>query len=83
MTELRKRGLVVPTLVGGKHVYSLTILDITRHLLTLGRKRNWSYDTLAWYADLVFATQIGRAMLLPAKASLSRIHWLIRRGYLT
>src|SRR6266849_4352049 len=65
LVTLRERGLVACLSVSGKQVYPQTALNITKHLLKLGRERHWEPETLAWYADLVFATEVGRAILLP------------------
>src|SRR5260221_9825493 len=65
LNALRECGLVVCQTKGGKQIYLRTSLAIAQHLLELGRERMWSYETLACYADLAFAAEVGRAVLLP------------------
>src|SRR5258708_2900824 len=65
LNALRECGLVVCQAKGGKQTYLRTPLDIARHLLSLGQERAWSYEALACYADLAFAAEVGRAVLLP------------------
>lgn len=65
LAALRERGLVACSYQDGKQVYPQDALDISQHLIALQRERGWTYPTLAWYADLVFATEVGRAILLP------------------
>src|SRR3712207_7703786 len=39
--------------------YPVASLRLTRHLLRVGAERGWGHATLCWYADLLFAAQIG------------------------
>src|SRR5579859_6807523 len=63
--KLRDHGLIACLHANGKQSYPTDALAITQRLLKLGRERSWEYTTLAWYADLMFATEVGRAILLP------------------
>src|SRR6476660_4333750 len=63
---LREQGLVLAGAQQGRQIYPQPALDLADHLLALGAARGWSPPTLAWYADLVFAAEVGRAILLPA-----------------
>jgi hypothetical protein len=65
LVELREQGLVACVNQNGKQIYPQVALNITRRLLALGQQRGWANAALAWYADLVFATEVGRAILLP------------------
>ena len=65
LAALRDEGLVVCSEQRGRQVYPQPALSLTDHLLALGRPRGWAPATLAWYADLVFAAEVGRAILLP------------------
>jgi len=65
LNDLRENGLVICHMRGGKQIYLRTPLAIARYLLDLGRERDWIYETLACYADLAFAAEVGRAVLLP------------------
>lgn len=66
---LRKQGLVAcvrkATDTGDRQTYSRQSLMLTGRLTAIGERRNWAAETLAWYADLAFASEIGRAVLLP------------------
>ena len=66
LATLRERGLVACLRRGHRQVYPREALTLTRHLLELGRARGWESGTLAWFADLIFAAQVGRTILLPA-----------------
>lgn len=65
VASLRKQGLVACVTRDGRQIYPRTALQLTARLLALGRIRGWMPDTLAWYADLTFASEIGRVVLLP------------------
>ena len=65
LARLREQGLVACLQKQGRQVYPLAALDLTSQLLALGQHRGWTPHTLAWYADLVFAAEVGRAILLP------------------
>ncbi len=65
LVALRDQGLVACIEQQGRQVYPQTALQLTELLLALGRERNWSPATLAWYADLAFAAEVGRTILLP------------------
>src|ERR1700690_2798109 len=64
-TQLRRKGFIACINDAGRQSYPQPSLTLTRKLLSLGESYGWSYETLAWYADLVFATEVGRAILLP------------------
>jgi hypothetical protein len=66
LVTLREQGLVAVSAHQGRQVYRQPALDLTDQLLALGAARGWPPPTLAWYADLVFAAEVGRAILLPA-----------------
>lgn len=68
LVELRDRGLVACVRRNSRQVYPREALGLTRRLLSLGRERGWPHETLCWYADLIFAAQVGRTILLPALA---------------
>ena len=68
LASLREQGLVACLRRGSRQVYPREALMLTRRLLSLGRERDWAPATLCWYADLVFAGQIGRTILLPTPA---------------
>ena len=65
LARLREAGLVACLHQAGRQVYPAVALDLTAQLLGLGAERDWTPATLAWYADLVFAAEVGRAILLP------------------
>lgn len=65
LVTLREQGLVVCLNQQGRQIYPRPALEVTDHLLVLGQERGWQPETLAWYADLVFAAEVGRAILLP------------------
>jgi hypothetical protein len=65
LARLREQGLVACLQKQGRQVYPVAALDLTSQLLELGHERGWTPPTLAWYADLVFAAEVGRAILLP------------------
>jgi hypothetical protein len=65
VSNLRKQGLVACIHRDGRQLYPRTALQLTAALLALGKRRGWSAETLAWFADLVFASEIGRVVLLP------------------
>lgn len=66
LTALREVGLVACLRRKGRQVYPRAALHLTRLLLGVGRERGWEPATVAWYADLVFASQVGRTILLPS-----------------
>ena len=66
LTALREAGLVACVRRKGRQVYPRAALRLSRILLALGRERDWEPATLCWYADLVFAAQVGRTILLPS-----------------
>jgi hypothetical protein len=66
LTALREAGLVACLRRKGRQIYPRAALDLTRILLNLGRERGWEPQTLCWYADLVFAAEVGRTILLPS-----------------
>jgi hypothetical protein len=65
LTALREAGLVACLRRKGRQVYPRPALTLTRILRELGAERDWDAPTLCWYADLVFAAQVGRTILLP------------------
>ncbi|MDQ2808742.1 MAG: hypothetical protein M3Z04_17815 [Chloroflexota bacterium] len=65
LVALRDQGLVACLEQQGRQVYPQTALQLTDLLLALGRARGWTPATLAWYADLAFAAEVGRTILLP------------------
>src|SRR5689334_3986471 len=65
LVRLREQGLIACLQQQGRQVYPAAALDLTGQLLALGYSRGWTPATLAWYADLVFAAEVGRAILLP------------------
>jgi hypothetical protein len=65
LVALREQGLVACIRQNGRQVYPTRALDLSGQLLALGQARGWSAPTVAWYADLVFAAEVGRAILLP------------------
>lgn len=64
-TALGAQGLVPRVKGGNTHTYNQNVLALTQRLLALGDTHAWEPATLAWFADLVFASQIGRTILLP------------------
>lgn len=66
LTALREAGLVACLRRKGRQIYPRAALDLSRILLHLGRERNWEPATLCWYADLLFAAEVGRTILLPS-----------------
>jgi hypothetical protein len=66
LTALREAGLVACLRRKGRQIYPRAALDLTRILLGLGEERDWDTHTLCWYADLVFAAEVGRTILLPS-----------------
>lgn len=66
LTALREVGLVACLRRKGRQVYPRAALNLTRQLLKVGRERGWEPATTAWYADLFFASQVGRTILLPS-----------------
>src|SRR5438105_4664681 len=68
LVSLREQGLVACRGADDHQFYPKTGLEITRHLLQLRRERNWAVAAIAWYADLLFTSEIGRAILLPIRA---------------
>ncbi|MCC7451979.1 MAG: hypothetical protein IT324_31530 [Anaerolineae bacterium] len=81
-STLRDQGLIACFNPESKPIYPTVALDITRRLMTLGAERQWEQATLAWYADLVFATEVGRSILLPisqdaASTSVKPTSWLL------
>ncbi len=78
MASLREQGLVAYLETDGHLLYPVIGLELTGKLLQLGRERNWKAGTLAWYADLLFTAEIGRAILLPIRAEQldSEVRWI-------
>jgi hypothetical protein len=66
LTALREVGLVACVRRKGRQVYPRAALHLSRILLGVGRERDWDATTLCWFADLVFAAQVGRTILLPS-----------------
>ncbi len=66
LTALREAGLVACLRRKGRQIYPRAALDLSRILLDLGAERDWDTHTLCWYADLVFAAEVGRTILLPS-----------------
>ena len=66
LTTLREAGLVACLRRKGRQIYPRAALDLSRILLDLGAERDWDTRTLCWYADLVFAAEVGRTILLPS-----------------
>ncbi len=65
LADLRERGLVTCDRSGGRQSYPQIPLEIMSRLLRIGHERTWGYETLACYVDLVFAAEVGRAILVP------------------
>src|SRR5689334_17899756 len=65
LAALREQGMAVCNVDRPHQTYPQDKLEITHRLLNLGKDRSWNTATLAWYADLLFAAEIGRAILLP------------------
>src|SRR5215218_6470784 len=65
LVALREQGLAVCTIERPHQTYPQDKLEITHRLLNLGKNRSWNTATLAWYADLLFVAEVGRAILLP------------------
>jgi hypothetical protein len=63
--QLREQGFITAFDEAGSQVYSKKPLDLVRKLLAIEAERGWDRETTAWYADLVFATEVGRAILIP------------------
>jgi hypothetical protein len=68
LAALREHGLAACLEINGYQLYPETGVALTRYLLQMGRERSWQESTLAWYADLLFTSEIGRAILLPIRA---------------
>lgn len=64
-TVLREQGLVVALIESGNQFYPKLELDLVSILLKIEAERGWSHTTIAWYADLVLAMEVGRSILLP------------------
>src|SRR3569623_2056143 len=64
LTALREVGLVACVRRKGRQVYPRAALHLSRILLGIGCERDWDAATLCWFADLVFAAQVGRTILL-------------------
>lgn len=48
----------------GLIAYSTISLDLAKMLFSLAQKHNWqNYETLAWMNDLLFACEVGRALI--------------------
>ncbi|MHB8626511.1 MAG: hypothetical protein ACYDBJ_03205 [Aggregatilineales bacterium] len=62
---LREHGLIACYEHEQVQTYPADTLEISQKLLELGRTRHWASPTLAWYADLLLASTIGRTLLLP------------------
>lgn len=79
-SALREENLVAFYVQQGRQVYPLEPLTLTERLLTIGQRRGWNAATVAWYADLLFCAEIGRAILLPihdvSKTSPDLLNWL-------
>ena len=67
--RLRDAGLVVRQIDGTHQRYPVASLRLTRHLLRVGAERGWGHATLCWYADLLFAAQIGLTILIPGEVA--------------
>ncbi|HXG24682.1 MAG TPA: hypothetical protein VNJ09_09025 [Chthonomonadales bacterium] len=65
VAHLRKQGLLACIHRDGRQIYPRAALQLTACLLALGKRYGWSTETLSWYADLTFASEIGRVVLLP------------------
>src|ERR1700694_590764 len=65
LAVLRQNGLIATHLLEGTQVYPKGSLEITKRLLEIGASHGWGAPTTAWYADLLFASNVGRAILLP------------------
>lgn len=63
--SLREQGLIAFRMTTEGQAYLKESLEITQRLLEIGRTRGWSVETLVWYADLLFASNVGRAIFLP------------------
>lgn len=63
-TALREAGLIIAQPEPGRQLYSQSVLKLAQKLLQLAKVRAWSLPTLAWYADLIFATEVGRSITL-------------------
>ena len=64
-STLRDQGLIACYESGQTQTYPADALQISQKLLELGRERHWAAPTLAWYADLLLASTIGRTLLIP------------------
>jgi hypothetical protein len=65
VVALREQGLIAAFGRAGDQEYPKSSLELTQRLLRIGTERGWSTSTLAWYADLIFATEVGRSILIP------------------
>lgn len=76
LAGLREQGLVACLRRGNRQFYPRESLALTRHLLGLGQARGWEAGTLCWFADLMFAAQVGRTVLLPStgREALAPLH---------
>ncbi len=78
---LRDQGLIACYEYQQTQTYPADMLQISRKLVELGRERHWAESTLAWYADLLLASTIGRTLLIPLHgeerfSALSPKNWL-------
>lgn len=64
-SALREQGLVAIVRKREKQLFPRRALLLTARLLALGRKHGWSAKSIAWFADLAFASEVGRVVLLP------------------
>lgn len=81
LLALREEGLAFCLSDGVQQAYPRDRLEITRYLLALGRDYGWNAATTAWYADLLFVSEVGRAILLPmhdqqAPVASHPVNWL-------
>ena len=65
MNALREHGLVACLRTGDRQAFPRQTLQLTARLLDIARRQHWSHATLAWFADLAFASEVGRVVLLP------------------
>nr|MDQ2730827.1 hypothetical protein [Armatimonadota bacterium] len=65
LAALRSEGLA-PSLPGRtRAAYSASLVEGLRRLLAVTRLQEWPIPSLSWYADLAFASEVGRVVLLP------------------
>lgn len=63
--QLHEANLIRPINIAGQQSYRSDELQLVAFLLRVGVERGWGYRSLAWFADLAFACEVGRAILLP------------------